>query len=327
MDVNLSTWYRPNIDKKKLKELSVKKDVPGLIHFFLYFFSLFISGYLAYITLGTWWTYLFFFIYGTIYAFSVANWHETVHRTAFKTKWLNEFFYHISSFMCDFEGFRWRRSHTFHHTNTLQTEDGYDHEIQVSRPIELFSFFLNFVPLTDLIFPHKLIKYEVIKHAFGKFSPVVEITASKSYQKKILWNSRFYLCIWILIILYSLYIWSFLPIVYIILPTYIGKPIWFAVNVTQHLAAKIDTKDHRLSTYSIKINPILSFLYWNMEYHLEHHMFPSVPSYNLKKLRYEIDDQLPTPFKSLYDFYKSVLPSVIGLAYNHKNYYKVKLKN
>tara|TARA_Y100001970_G_C13819706_1_gene644227 strand:- start:13 stop:702 length:690 start_codon:yes stop_codon:yes gene_type:complete len=229
--------------------------------------------------------------------------------------------------MCDFEGFRWRRSHTFHHTNTLQTEDDYDHEIQVSRPIELFSFFLNFVPLTDLIFPHKLIKYEVIKHSFGKFSPVVEITASKSYQKKILWNSRFYLCIWILIILYSLYIWSFLPIVYIILPTYIGKPIWFAVNVTQHLAAKIDTKDHRLSTYSIKINPILSFLYWNMEYHLEHHMFPSVPSYNLKKLRYEIDDQLPKPFKSLFDFYKSVLPSVIGLAYNPENYYKVKLKN
>ena len=326
MDVNLSTWYRPKIDKKKLKELSVKKDLPGLIHFFLYFFLLFIFGYLAYITLGTWWTYLFFFIYGTIYAFSVANWHETVHRTAFKTKWLNEFFYHISSFMCDFEGFRWRRSHTFHHTNTLQTEDDYDHEIQVSRPIELFSFFLNFVPLTDLIFPHKLIKYEVIKHAFGKFSPVVEITASKSYQKKILWNSRFYLCIWILIILYSLYIWSFLPIVYIILPTYIGKPIWFAVNVTQHLAAKIDTKDHRLSTYSIKINPILSFLYWNMEYHLEHHMFPSVPSYNLKKLRYEIDDQLPKPFKSLFDFYKSVLPSVIGLAYNPENYYKVKLK-
>ena len=326
MDVNLSTWYRPKIDKKKLKELSVKKDLPGLIHFFLYFFSLFIFGYLAYITRGTWWTYLFFFIYGTIYAFSVANWHETVHRTAFKTKWLNEFFYHISSFMCDFEGFRWRRSHTFHHTNTLQTEDDYDHEIQVSRPIELFSFFLNFVPLTDLIFPHKLIKYEVIKHAFGKFSPVVEITASKSYQKKILWNSRFYLCIWILIILYSLYIWSFLPIVYIILPTYIGKPIWFAVNVTQHLAAKIDTKDHRLSTYSIKINPILSFLYWNMEYHLEHHMFPSVPSYNLKKLRYEIDDQLPKPFKSLFDFYKSVLPSVIGLAYNPENYYKVKLK-
>jgi len=118
-----------------------------------------------------------------------------------------------------------------------------------------------------------------------------------------------------------------LPIIYIILPTYIGKPIWFAVNVTQHLAAKVDTKDHRLSTYSVRINPILSFLYWHMEYHLEHHMFPMVPSYNLKKLRKEIDNELPKPFSSLFDFYKKVLPAVIALATDQNKYYKVKLNN
>ena len=62
-----------------------------------------------------------------------------------------------------------------------------------------------------------------------------------------------------------------------------------------------------------------------MEYHLEHHMFPMVPSYNLKKLRKEIDDQLPKPFKSLFEFYKLVLPSVIALATNPEKYYKVKI--
>mgnify|MGYP001341014802 FL=1 len=97
--------------------------------------------------------------------------------------------------------------------------------------------------------------------------------------------------------------------------------------MTQHLAAKVDTKDHRLSTYSVRINPILSFLYWHMEYHLEHHMFPMVPSYNLKKLRKEIDKELPQPFTSLYDFYKKVLPAVIALATNQNKYYKVKLNN
>ena len=64
-----------------------------------------------------------------------------------------------------------------------------------------------------------------------------------------------------------------------------------------------------------------------MEYHLEHHMYPMVPSYNLKKLRKEIDDQLPQPFTSLWDFYKKVLPSVIALATNPKNYYKVRIEN
>ena len=326
MEVNLENWFKPQIEKKRLKELSKRKDLPGLIHFFLYFLFLFIFGYLAYITRDTWLSLIFFFIYGTIYAFSVANWHETVHRTAFKTRWLNEFFYHISSFMCDFEGHRWRWSHTFHHTYTLQTEDEYDHEIQVSRPTELFWFFLNYLPFTDLLYPHKLIKFEVLKHAFGYLTPVVNISAPDKQKRKIIWNSRLYVFIWISVIFFSYLIGSILPIIYIILPTYYGKPIWFAVNVTQHLGAAINTKDHRLSTYSLKLNPILSFLYWKMEYHLEHHLFPMVPSYNLKKLRNEIKNQIPKPFNGLYDFYKKVLPSVVRLATNPNEHYKIETK-
>jgi hypothetical protein len=52
-----------------------------------------------------------------------------------------------------------------------------------------------------------------------------------------------------------------------------------------------------------------------------------VPSYNLKKLRREIDDQLPKPFNSLFDFYRQVLPSVIALATNSNKYYKVNLSS
>ena len=115
------------------------------------------------------------------------------------------------------------------------------------------------------------------------------------------------------------------PIIFYFLPTFVGRPLHFAVNVTQHLAAKIDTKDHRLSTHTVILNPILSFYYWHMEYHTEHHMFPMVPSYNLKKLRNEIKDSLPIPFYGLLDFYKKVLPSLIKLAFDLNGYYKVKL--
>ena len=62
MHINLDDWYKPQLDKKKLKELSRRSDLPGLIHFFLYFLFLFISGYLAYLTWGTVWT-LFSFSY------------------------------------------------------------------------------------------------------------------------------------------------------------------------------------------------------------------------------------------------------------------------
>ena len=327
MLVDSAIWFKPNINSKRLKELSKRSDTPGLVHFAIYFASLIFFGYLSYAFWGTWFFLLFFFIYSTIYTFGVANTHETVHRTAFKTRWINEVFCYISFFQLHSEPLSFRWSHTFHHSKTLQTEGEYDHEIEVSRPTDLIRFFLKFVPLTDLFYIHQSSFVNIAKLAFGIMSPSNKITAPKDQQKKITRNARFLLLIWFLIILVSFYFNTFWPIIFYFLPPFVGRPIHFAVNVTQHLAAKLDTKDHRLSTYTVILNPILSFYYWHMEYHIEHHMFPMVPSYNLKKLRQEIDKQLPKPFNGLFDFYKKVLPSLIKLAFNVDDYYKVKLHN
>ena len=325
MLVDSAIWFKPNINSKRLKELSKRSDTPGLVHFAIYFASLIFFGYLSYAFWGTWFFLLFFFIYSTIYTFGVANTHETVHRTAFKTRWINEVFCYISFFQLHSEPLSFRWSHTFHHSKTLQTEGEYDHEIEVSRPTDLIRFFLKFVPLTDLFYIHQSSFVNIAKLAFGIMSLSNKITAPKDQQKKITRNARFLLLIWFLIILVSIYFNTLWPIIFYFLPPFVGRPIHFAVNVTQHLAAKLDTKDHRLSTYTVILNPILSFYYWHMEYHIEHHMFPMVPSYNLKKLRQEIDKQLPKPFNGLFDFYKKVLPSLIKLAFNVDDYYKVKL--
>ncbi len=325
MHVDSSIWFTPQIDKKRLKDLSKRSNTPGLVHFSIYFASLIFFGYLSYAFWGTWFFLLFFFIYSTIYTFGIANTHETVHRTAFKTRWLNELFCYISFFQLHSEPLSFRWSHTFHHSKTLQTEGEYDHEIEVSRPTDLIRFFLKFIPLTDFFYIHQSSFVNITKLAFGKMSASNKITAPKDQQKKITRNARYLLLIWFFIIFVSFYFSTFWPIFFYFLPPFVGKPIHFAVNVTQHLAAKVDTKDHRLSTHTVILNPILSFYYWHMEYHIEHHMFPMVPSYNLKKLRKEIDNQLPQPFNGLIDFYIKVLPFLIKLAFDLDSYYKPKL--
>ena len=50
MDVKLEKWFRPNIDKEVLRELTKKSDIKGLIHVSIYFSLLSIVGYLAYLT-------------------------------------------------------------------------------------------------------------------------------------------------------------------------------------------------------------------------------------------------------------------------------------
>ena len=64
MDVKLDKWFRPKIDKEVLKELTKKSDLKGLVHVSVYFSFLLITGLLAYYTLGTWWSVLWFYIYG-----------------------------------------------------------------------------------------------------------------------------------------------------------------------------------------------------------------------------------------------------------------------
>ncbi len=59
-------------------------------------------------------------------------------------------------------------------------------------------------------------------------------------------------------------------------------------------------------TRSILTNPITAFFMCNENYHLEHHLFPRVPWYNLKRLHEELRDQLvdrQAPFvKSYFEF-------------------------
>ena len=60
-----------------------------------------------------------------------------------------------------------------------------------------------------------------------------------------------------------------------------------------HSGLRDNIPDFRLCVRSNKLDPLSSFLYWRMNWHTEHHMFAGVPCYNLKKLAYEIEDDMP----------------------------------
>ena len=112
--------------------------------------------------------------------------------------------------------------------------------------------------------------------------------------------------LWVSIIIFSIWVGSLLPIFLFLIPKFFIflNVVW---GLTQHMGLKEDSKDHRESTRSVRLNPIFSFIYWKMEYHIEHHMFPMVPSYNLPKLHEKIKDQLPKP-QSLLEAYKEIIP-------------------
>ncbi|MDQ6802473.1 MAG: fatty acid desaturase [Acidobacteriota bacterium] len=61
--------------------------------------------------------------------------------------------------------------------------------------------------------------------------------------------------------------------------------------LAQH--ALTDTADPLLASRSVRSNGVVAFLLLNENYHLEHHLFPEVPSYNLPRLQVLLRSRLP----------------------------------
>ena len=55
------------------------------------------------------------------------------------------------------------------------------------------------------------------------------------------------------------------------------------------------------------LSPFVRFLYWHMNYHIEHHMYAGVPCYNLGKLHNLIKDDLQECPRGLLEAWKEII--------------------
>jgi len=76
---------------------------------------------------------------------------------------------------------------------------------------------------------------------------------------------------------------------------FIANWLRYFVGTPMHTGLKDNVADFRLCVRSITLDPFTQFLYWRMNWHLEHHMFAAVPCYNLKGLYRTIAFDLPKP--------------------------------
>ncbi len=308
------TWWKPKLPRQELKALMQRRDGPALWHFGLWFVLLAASAALAIAAWGTWWAVPAFLLYGTIYSSSDARWHECGHGTPFRTHWLNEIFYHISSFMTLREAYMWRWSHSRHHTHTYIV--GRDPEIQVQRPADLLKIALDFFYLRSG--PPEV--WRIVRNACGRPNADMLDFVPQRELSKVYWSSRIYVAIVAAFAIWSIAIGSFLPILFVGLPRFYGGWLHQLLGLTQHAGLGEDTYDHRENTRTLFINPVFSYLYMNMNYHIEHHSVPMVPYHALPKLHAAVKDQMPPAYKSLWEVYKEMIPALIKQATEDPNY-------
>ncbi|MDN5716843.1 MAG: fatty acid desaturase, partial [Janibacter sp.] len=123
--------------------------------------------------------------------------------------------------------------------------------------------------------------------------------------------ARIWLGIYAAVIALALVTTSWLPLVLVGGPRLYGCFMHVVYGLTQHSGMGENVIDHRLNTRTVLMGPINRFLYWNMNFHIEHHMYPMVPYHRLRELHEEMRHDLPEPYPGLVAAYREIIPAVL----------------
>jgi fatty acid desaturase len=313
-------WFRSAIPRKRMKELMRRSDYRAVRDTAIWFGLIFGFAGLGIAFWGTWWAVPFFAAYGVLYgSTSDSRWHESGHGTAFKTRWMDQGLYQIASFMIMRDPTTWRWSHTRHHTDTLIV--GRDPEIAVMRPARLVRLLANLVGLVDVPLAFRL----MFLHAFGRLTADEADYVPESERHKVYRTARIDLAIYATAIGLAIGLHTWLPVVLIGGPRLYGAFLFNLYGFTQHAGMGENVLDHRLNTRTVKMCVVNRFLYWNMNYHVEHHMFPMVPYYRLPDLHEEVKHDCAPAYPSMWAAYKEIVPAVLRQLRDQEYYIRREL--
>ena len=299
-------WFRSEVPRKRMKELMRRSDGPAIRDTAIWLGGMAVAGTAGGLLWGSWWAVPFFLVYGVLYGSAGdSRWHEAGHGTAFRTRWMANAVYQLASFMMMRDPTVWRWSHTRHHTDTLIV--GRDPEIAVMRPARLAKLLANFFGLVDVPFALR----DMVVHASGRLRAEEATFIPEAERSKVYRTARIWLAIYAATIATSALTGSVLPLVFIGGPRVYGTFMHVVYGLTQHAGMGENVLDHRLNTRTVNMCRINRFLYWNMNYHVEHHMFPMVPYHRLPELHEEIKHDLAPAYPSLWAAYKEIVPAVL----------------
>ncbi len=299
-------WYRIPIEKEMLRKLTQRSDLRGWLRsgsFLLIYAAL--TALAVYFFLHRWWAAMvvacyFHALFVNMMSISAAV-HELSHGTPFRTKPVNEFFLYLFSFLTWNNPVHFRASHILnHHQFTLYR--GRDKEV-----IQ--------VPVKEKLNPAAIVSWLTFDWAW--FANVMRANVLHALGNGdadfFNWDPLFpkddprrkAMCSWARIVVIG-YV--------VLLALFIALHLWVAIflvfsyffvrilaNLTgaiQHTGLGSNVPDWRAICHTVKLSPVVRYLYWNMNYHTEHHMYAAVPFFNLPKLRAVLEKDMPPAHQS-----------------------------
>lgn len=312
-------WYRSPIDPAVLRRLMRRSDLRGAFQAVGHLAIAAGTGALTWylFSQGRWAAFAFaLLLHGAVTSFFSSACHELDHGTVFRTRRLNRLFLHAYGLLAWFNFHDYALSHTYHHRYTLHP-DG-DRELVLPKTPSLrFLYLLQLctISITGGFESKGLIPVlrSTVGTALGTFPrPGVESSPETTGQNSEEWVRALYethpeergkSVRWarVTLLFHATVTVAGIASGLWLLPVLVSFPIFFGnvwkyfVGAPMHCGLRDNVADFRKCVRTITLDPLSTFLYWRMNWHMEHHMYAGVPCYNLRALSRTIAADLPTP--------------------------------
>lgn len=274
---------RSVLEMTVLRSLSVRSNLQGYVRFAAHFGCMALTGFLIWLATPNWYLMIpAMVLHGFTIVTMFAPMHECVHKTAFATPILNEVFGWVAGLLSFYNFTYYRYYHTWHHRYTQDPER--DPELMTPKPRNVWEYLVEISAIT-FWWNRPLMFFRLATGQTSRYPFVPE-----NARRKIMISAAIQLSLYIAALV-SIAIGYTTALYYFYLPVLLAQPLLRAILLAEHTGCTND-ENGLTNTRTTLTNFPIRLLMWNMPYHTEHHLYPSIPFYQLPQAHIELKAKL-----------------------------------
>ena len=287
------------VGAERIAALSRTSDAPGLIRLASHLGLLALTG-AAVLAVEGWARLPLQFVHGTVLVFLFSAAHECIHRTAFRTHWLNDRVAWLAGLPNLLPPHSFRFFHFAHHRHTQDADR--DPELAMPKPRTRGAYLWS---LTGWHFWTGQAR-SLLSAAFG--GPLPGYVPPRG-ESRVRADARFYIVIYAGIALVSLIPGSTLALTLWVVPALLGQPMLRAYLLAEHTGCPL-VPDMLANSRTTFAHRAIRWLAWEMPWHTAHHAAPTVPFHRLAALTAEIEHALKSTAQGYLDAHHQILRAI-----------------
>ena len=269
------------LDMTTIRQLSGRSDLQGFLRFAGHFGYLGLTSTLIWYVQTNYWLLIPAMImhgFGLVTMFAAM--HECVHRTAFDSRKLNDIFGWIAGALCCYNFTYYRKYHTLHHRHTQDPE--LDPELETPKPKSLGGYIYHLSGIGFWFLKPKELLIAIVGRS--RYVP-------QQAKKAVAISAACQLGLYLALLVGSFVLQTNVVLLLWFLPLVLAQPLLRAILIVEHTGCSHDENGLTNTRTTLTTWPI-RFLMWNMPFHAEHHLYPSIPFFRLPDAHVTVKERL-----------------------------------